>query len=61
VVAVEVLSKGSGAVPSPPPKVIGMVSHMYKVLDGVFAWQNRVKIQGLDLWPEPVMVTSRTF
>jgi hypothetical protein len=53
--------RGSGAVPSPPLKVIGMVSHMYKVLDGVFAWQNRVKTQGLDLWPEPVMVTSRTF
>jgi hypothetical protein len=43
------------------PEVIGLVSRMYKVLDGVFTWQNRVKTQGLDLWSELVMVTYHAF
>jgi hypothetical protein len=47
--------------PPPPPEVVDMVSQMYRVLDGVFVWKNRVKTQGLGLWPEPVMVTSHIF
>jgi hypothetical protein len=51
----------SGAVVSSFARGCRMVSWMYKVLDGFFAWQNWVKTQDLGLWPELVMVTSRTF
>jgi hypothetical protein len=34
---------------------------MYKMLDGVFVWQIRVKTLGFGLWQEQVMVTSHTF
>jgi hypothetical protein len=44
----------------PPLELVGLVSQMYKMLDGVFMRQILVKTLGSGLCPEPVMEAFRT-
>jgi hypothetical protein len=46
--------------PPPLPELIGLVSLMYKMLDGVFMRKIWVKNLGSSLCPKPVMVAFRT-
>jgi hypothetical protein len=46
--------------PPPPWEFTGLVILMYKMLDGVFMWQIRVKTLGFRLWSEPVMAAYPT-